>query len=82
MFKSATFRYDLTQSSNLQNFFQVKKNGKWQSMATGKIDSYYYLAEHLDAQFDLKFIGKNGKEIVHRVTNPQGGQTINTKQQF
>ena len=51
-------------------------------MATGKIDSYYYLAEHLDAQFDLKFIGKNGKEIVHRVTNPQGGQTINTKQQF
>ena len=61
---------------------QIKKGGKWQSMATGKIDSYYFLAEGLDAQFDVKFVGKNGKEIVHRVTNPKGGQTVDTKKQF
>ena len=60
---------------------QIKKHGKWQSMATGKIDSYYYLAEGLDAQFDVKFIA-NGKEIIHHINNPKGGQTIDTKKQF
>ena len=64
------------------NRVEVKKNGKWDKMATGEIDSYYYLATGLENSFEIKFVAENGKEIIYMVNNPAGGQTINTGQQF
>ena len=61
---------------------EVKKNGKWQQMEFGKIDSFYWLGTHLDTQFELRFTLMNGKSIIHKVTNPKGDQFINTGKSF
>ena len=37
---------------------KVNKNGKWESMKTGEIDSYYYLAK------GLTLLKKNKTKIV------------------
>jgi len=48
------------------NKVEIHKNGKWQKMISGEIDSYYYLATGLDTTFEIKFVAENGKEIKYR----------------
>lgn len=61
---------------------EVKKNGSWEKMEFGKIDSFYWLSTKLDSAFDLRFTLLNGKSIIHKVTNPQGNQFVNTGKSF
>ena len=60
----------------------LNRNGRWEGMKFGDIDSYYWLAKGLPESFELRFTLVNGKSITHKVTNPAGNQFINTKQSF